>query len=150
MWKCLCLAVGVWSYALAADRPALSGTWEMDAAHSQMADAKMKGQSWLITQNDDSLEISQILTDSGGKQKKVVIQCNTDGKNCNVKENGQTTQVSMYYNGDRLVLLEQWHGTDFVTKKRFSTSEDGKTLTVEVTHVAPPGRKDEVWTFVKQ
>jgi hypothetical protein len=150
MWKSFCLAVTVWSCALAADRPSLSGTWEMDAAKSQVADSKLKGQSWLITQNDDSIEISEILTDTGGKQRKIVIQCNTDGKDCKIKENGQATQVSMYYNGEALVLLEQWHGTDFVTKKRILTADEGKTLKVEVAHIAPAGHKDEVWTFVKQ
>jgi hypothetical protein len=150
MRKSWCLVVVVWGCALAADRPSLNGTWEMDASHSQVADAKLKGQSWLITQNDDSVEISEILTDTAGKQRKIVIQCNTDGKDCKIKENGQPTQVSMYYNDDRLVMLEQWHGTDFVTKKRMKISDDGKTLTVEVMHIAPPGHKDEVWTFVKQ
>jgi len=150
MWKSVCLVVGVWGCAMAADRPALDGTWEMDAAHSQVADAKLKGQSWLISQKDDSIEISQILTDTAGKQRKIVIQCNTDGKNCQVKENGQATQVSLYYNDNLLVMLEQWHGTDYVTKKRFKMSDDGKTMTVEVSHIAPPGHKDEVWTFVKQ
>jgi hypothetical protein len=79
-----------------------------------------------------------------------VIHCGTEGQSCKVNENGQSTQVSMYYNEDRLVMLEQWHGTDYVTKKRITTSPDGKTLTVEVMHVAPPGHKDEVWKFVKQ
>ena len=150
MWKFVFLAVGVWGYAVAADRPELNGTWQMDAARSQMSDAKLKGQSWLIDQKDDTIEISEILTDTGGKQRKVVIQCNTDGKNCQVKENGQATQVSLYYNNEFLVMLEQWHGTDYVTKKRVKLSNDGKTMTVEVSHIAPPGHKDEVWTFVKQ
>lgn len=150
MWKCFCLAAAVCSCAIASDRPALSGNWEMDAAHSQVADAKLKGQTWAITQHDDSMEISETLTDTGGKQHTVVIQCGTEGQDCKVKENGQATSVSMYYNGDALVMLEQWHGTDYVTKKRFKTSDDGKTLTVEVMHVAPPGHKDEVWKFVKQ
>ena len=150
MWKTVCLALGVWSCVLAADRTALNGTWELDPARSQMGDSKLKGQSWLITQKDDAVEISETLTDTGGKQRKIVIQCNTDGKNCQVKENGQATQVSLYFNGDALVMLEQWHGTDYVTKKRLLASDDGKTLKVEVAHIAPPGRKDEVWTFVKQ
>jgi hypothetical protein len=135
---------------MAADRPALSGTWQLDLAHSQLADAKLKAATWSIAQNDDSVQISETVTDAAGKQKKIEIQCGTEGQQCNIKENGQPTQVSMYYNGSHLVMLEQWHGTDYVTKKRLQISPDGKTLTVEVVHIAPPGRKDESWTFVKQ
>ena len=150
MYKFLWLAVIAISCAAASDdRPTLSGTWQLDMAHSRLEDAKLKAATWSINQNDDSVQISETLTDNGGKEKKVDIQCGTEGQACKVKENGQPTQVSMYYNGAALVVLEQWHGTDFVTKKRIQTSEDGKTMTVNVMHISPPGRKDESWTFVK-
>ena len=55
----------------------------------------------------------------------------------------------MYYNGPVLVILEQWHGNDYVDKTRIKTSDDGKTMTMEVSHIAPP-RKTENLTFVKQ
>ena len=148
MWKCLMVAAAALTCA-AADRPSLSGAWQLDSAHSQLADAKLKDQKWLIKQDDDTVGISETLVENG-KEKKFDIQCGTEGQNCQIKEAGQATKVSMYYNGDALVLLEQWHGTDYVTKKRIKASDDGKTLTVEVMHIAPPGRKDEVWKFVKQ
>lgn len=150
MRKFFYLAVAVWACAAADDRPTLSGNWQLDVGHSQLEDAKLKAVKWAITQNDDSVQIAETLTDNGGKEKKVDIQCGTEGQQCKIKEAGQATQVSMYYNGPALILLEQWHGTDFVTKKRIKTSDDGKTLTVDVSHIAPPGHKDESWTFVKQ
>ena len=148
MWRFLLLAAAAGTCAFAADRPVLNGTWQLDPGQSQVADAKVKGETWAITQKDGTVGIVETVTDTGGKEKKVNIECGTEGQNCQVKENGQPTQVSMYYNGDALVLLEQWHGTDYVTKKRIRT--DGKTLTVEVMHIAPPGHKDEVLKFVKQ
>jgi hypothetical protein len=150
MWNGFWVAVVVCSCAMASDRPVLNGTWQLDLGKSQVADAKRKAEIWAITQGEDSIEISETITDTGGRQRKVDIQCGTEGKECKIKENGQPTQVSMYYNDSHLVMLEQWHGTDFVTKKRLTLSDDGKTLTVEVTHLAPPGHKDESLTFVKQ
>jgi hypothetical protein len=148
MRRFLLLAAATGICAFAADRPVLNGTWQLDPSQSQFGDNKLKGETWLITQKDGSVVIAETVTDSGGKERKVNIECGTEGQNCQVKENGQATQVSMYYNGDALVMLEQWHGNDNVTKKRIRT--DGKTLTVEVMHIAPPGHKDEVLKFVKQ
>lgn len=150
MWKYLILSTTLLTAAAAADRPELSGTWIFDSAHSQAADAKLKSQTWSITQKDDTIAIGEAITDTGGKEKKIDIECSTEGQKCQVKELGQPTQVTLYYNGPALVMLEQWHGTDFATKKRIVTSGDGKTLTVEVEHLAPAGRKNETWTFVKQ
>ncbi len=155
MWKILCLSAAALSCVVlpsgvaAADRPELAGTWQLDATHSQIGDPKLKDMTWSITQKDDSIVIAQAVTDTGGKEKKCDIQCGTEGAECKIKEWGQPTQVTLYYNGPALVMLEQSHGTDFVTKKRLLTSADGKTLTVEVQHIAPPGHKDEVWKFVE-
>ena len=148
MWKYCCLAALAGACALAADRPDLTGTWHLDTEHSQVAESH-KAETWSITQKPESIEIVQAFTDSGGKERKIQIHCSTMGQECKVDEAGQPTQVTMYYNGPVLVMLEQWHGTNFVTKKRLKTSDDGKTLVVEVNHIAPP-RKDENWTFLKQ
>lgn len=149
MQKLLWVATAACACCLAAERPVLSGTWRLDPAHSQLADSKLKDQTWSIEEKSDSVAISESLNE-GGKERKIEIQCGTAGEQCSLKEAGQPTVVSMYYNGPVLVLLEQWHGNGFVTKKRIQASDDGKTLTIQVMHVAPPGRKDEVWTFVKQ
>jgi len=150
MWRYLCLSAALSIGAAAAGRPELTGTWQLDAARSQIADARLKAQTWSIAQKDDSISITEAITDNGGKQRKIEIQCGTEGRECTIKEGGQPTQVTFYYDGPVLVMLEQWHGADYVTKKRLQTSEDGKTLTVEVQHLAPPGHKNESWTFVKQ
>lgn len=149
MWKILCLSAAILSATAAADRPELSGTWQLDAAKSQFADVKMKAATWSIAQKDASINIAQAITESNGKQVKIDVDCSTEGQPCTIKEAGQPTQVTMYYNGPALVMLEQLHGTEMVTKKRILLSADGKTLTVDVQHLAPPGRKNETWTFVK-
>ncbi|HWC98200.1 MAG TPA: hypothetical protein VG456_15675 [Candidatus Sulfopaludibacter sp.] len=134
--------------ALAADRPDLSGKWVLDAAHSDAS--RVKTETLSIDQKTDAVQISEDTTESNGKEVKVDIACNTDGQGCKVKENGLATQVSFWYNGPILVMMEQRHGNDFVTQKKMKPSEDGKSLSMEVVYIAPPGHKPETYKFVKQ
>lgn len=137
------------STAWAADRPDLNGSWALDLAHSPNA-AKLKSTILSITQKQDEVQISEATTESNGKETKVDVACNTDGQECKVKKNGQATQVSFWYNGPLLIMMEQRHGNDFVTQKKLKPSEDGKTLSMEVVYIAPPGHKSETYTFNKQ
>jgi hypothetical protein len=136
--------------AWAADRPDLSGKWVLDLAHSSASGAKMKGETLSINQKADEVQISEETTESNGKEVKTDVACNTEGQGCKVKEHGKDTQVSFWYNGPVLVMMEQWHGNDYVTQKKMKQSEDGKTLSMEVIYLAPPGHKSETYTFTKQ
>jgi hypothetical protein len=123
--------------AFAADRPDLSGTWQLSSAH----ESKLKFDTISIQQTDDGVKISE----SGGKEKPVEFVCNVDGKECKLKEGN----VSFWYNGPALVMMEMHHNQDVVTKTRLVPSEDGKSLSLEVTHVSPTG-PSATFTFKKQ
>jgi len=133
-WLCLC-AFSV--AALAADHPDLTGTWQSKSEAPQIRQME-------IQQKDGSIEITDA-TDPSGKEKKFDIRCNTMGKECKLKEE----QVSMWFNGPMLVLMETRRGNEVVIKKRMTLSEDGKTLTMEVQHIAPPAEKESL-TYTKQ
>lgn len=141
MLRYCCLAGLAAISAFAADRPDLNGTWRLDS--------KAREEVLSIVQKPDAIDIDQAVTDPGGKPKKVQIHCGTMGQECKVNDDGQAKQVTMYYNGPVLVMLQQWHGNDYVDKTRIKTSDDGKTMTMEVAHIAP-ARKTENFTFVKQ
>ncbi len=126
---------------MAADRPELNGTWQFDASG---AESKLKSETLVIHQTEDSVDISEDRTSKSGKEIKDDIQCNTMGQQCKLKN----TQVSLWYNGDMLVLVETHN--DVVTKTRFKPSGDGKTLNLEVTHMAPGTPKTENMTFTKK
>jgi len=134
--------------AWAADRPDVNGKWVLDATHGESG--KVKSETLAINQKDDAVQISDDMTDTSGKELKVDVSCNTEGQECKVKQGGEPAKVSFWYNGPVLVMMEQRHGNDFVTKKRFKPSEDGKTLSMEVIYIAPPGHKPETFTFTKQ
>ncbi|HXS96902.1 MAG TPA: hypothetical protein VN736_20020 [Candidatus Limnocylindrales bacterium] len=141
----LCLAAmaagSVWAQV---DHPDLNGVWQR-----QSNDSKVKSETLNIAQKPDSIDIVRSV-DTGGRPIKDEINCSTEGKDCKVKEEGQDTQVSMYYNGPMLVMIEQRHGNDYVTKRRLKLSPDGKTLTMEVMTINPPGKATENLTYTKQ
>jgi hypothetical protein len=148
MRKCAFFAM-LLTAAWAADRPDLSGKWVLDITQSPGA-ARLKSETLSIDQKPDSVQISQDATETNGKVMKVDFSCNTEGQQCKIKENGQPAQLSMWYNGPVLVMMEQRHNNDYVTKTRLKPSDDGKTLTMQVEYIAPMGRKPENFVFTRQ
>jgi hypothetical protein len=126
--------------AMAAGRPELNGTWQLENAGPE---SKFKTETVIIHQGDDSVEITENRVAKNGKELKDGIQCNTLGQECKLKNE----QVSAYYNGALLVLIETHN--DVVTKTRFSASDDGKKLNMEVTHMSPGNPRTENLTFAK-
>ena len=145
MWKWLWIGALTLGTATAADRSALQGTWNLDPAHSQGSDEKLKAETVSITQKPRSIHIIEDVTDSDGKQTRVEIDCNTVGKECKAND----AQLTLYYNGPMLVLIETRHGGDNVIKKRWKASDDGKTLSLEVMHIVPAGTA-ETYSFSRQ
>jgi len=131
--------------AAGAEHPNLSGTWALDTAHSQIRESKLKAETLEIQQKEDEVQMADEET-AGGKGHKLEFKCLADGAMCKAKDES----VMVYYNGPALVVLEMRKANVNVLKKRLTLSDDGKTLTVELVHVAPPGLKDEALTFVKK
>jgi len=126
-----------------ASKPSLTGTWQFDPARSELHNSKMTSATWVIDEGDNSIHITA--TESG-KSKKIEMQCTTDGKECQVT--GDKARASFWYNGP--ILVEMQTKGDTVTRFRLKASEDGKTLTVELTHIVPQTDKSDVMVFQKQ
>ena len=147
MRKCTLLAIVSLSVAAATvNRPDFNGTWQLDSAHSQGVEAKTKADTITIRQTEDDVTLNEVITETDGKERKLDLQCKTDGDECKVKQG----TVSVWYDGDTLVVMEVRRANAIVVKRRFKLSEDGKTLAVEVNPIAPPGQKPGNLTFVKQ
>ncbi len=56
------LALGV---TWAQDRPALTGVWQLDAAHTTSSDSKLKSLALSIQQEDESIKIEEKTEESG-------------------------------------------------------------------------------------
>jgi hypothetical protein len=120
----------------AADHPVLNGTWQL-SSH----EGKLKFETLLIQQTADGIKV----TESGAKEKPLDISCGIDAQECKLKDG----QISFWYNGPALVMMEMHHNNGIVTKTRLLPGADGKTLSLEVSHIAPPG-STATYTFTKQ
>jgi len=141
---CLSLAVfALAGMAQEAAKPSLTGTWQLDAAKRELHNNKTTTSTWVIDEGDNSIRITA--TESG-KNKKIEMQCTTDGKECQVT--GDKSKASFWYNGP--ILVEMQTKGDTVTRFKMKASEDGKTLTVELTHIVPQVDKSDLMVFQKQ
>ena len=139
-----CSALAFVSLPLAGqDRPNLSGTWQFDSSKSEIHDAKVAGATWVINEDDSSIQITE---SEEGASKKTELKCTTDGKECKISGNKAT--ASFWYNGPLLVEME--NKGDHVMRYRMKLSDDGKTLTVDTTSIVPQSAQDDVLVFRKQ
>lgn len=145
MWKYAWISTLLVGAAAAADHPNLNGTWALDAAHSQIRESKLKAETLAIQQKEDAVQIADEVS-AGGKDHKSEYECLADGSTCKAND----LSVMVYYNGPVLVLMEMRHNNAIVVKKRIKASDDGKTLSMDIIHVAPVGLQNETLTFVKQ
>lgn len=125
------------SAAFAADRPELNGTWQLSSTHH----GRLKFETLLIQQTEDGVKISE----SGAKEKTVDFACQVDGHACKLQEG----EVSFWYDGPALVMMERHHNRTVVIQTRLVPSQDGKSLNLELTQVSPPG-SNSTFTFKKQ
>ena len=123
------------------DRPSFSGTWQFDASKSELHSSKISSATWVIEEGDNSIHISQA---ENGKSKKTELQCTTDGKECKFPGDRRD---SFWFSGSMLVDMETKN--DHVIRYRMKISEDGKTLTVEVTPIVPQSDKIDTLVFQK-
>ncbi|MEO8598094.1 MAG: hypothetical protein ABI759_32540 [Candidatus Solibacter sp.] len=77
-------------------------------------------------------------TNSSGAQTIAEFECNTMGKECEVKDAGRKTKVSMWFNGAKLVVMET--RGDQVAKRRFAIAGDGDTMDLETIPIVPSGK----------
>jgi hypothetical protein len=126
----------------AQDHPSLSGTWQLDPGKSELHTGKISSATWVITEGDNSIHISE---SENGKSKKTELQCTTDGKECKFPGDRRD---SFWFNGPMLVDMET--KSEHVTRFRIKVSDDGKTLTVEVTPIVPQSDKIDTMVFQKQ
>src|SRR5665213_2091775 len=111
------------------DRPNLSGTWQFDSSKSELHTVKIAGATWVIGEDDSSIQI----VESADGSKKIELKCTTDGKQCKI--DGDKATASFWYNGPMLVEMES--KGDRVLRYRMKLSDDGKTLTVDTTSIVP-------------
>jgi len=94
----------------------ISGTWVSENNDKVI---------WVLSQKDEALHAVEM----AGEKPSADFTCPLNGQTCDVKIDGHSEKMMVYYNGDRLVEILEGHAG--VTKRRLSVSADGKVLTVE-------------------
>jgi hypothetical protein len=131
-------------------KPNLSGTWQLDAGKSELHLAKTAAIIWQINETYNSIQMKQVETDDGGRERTVSFSCLIGGKECSFKEPGGSAKASFWYNGPMLVEMKTGHD-DHIAKYRMTLGADGKTMDVELMAVVPPSaEKPDRLVFSKQ
>lgn len=112
------------------DRTRLIGKWQQSDENGQ---AKS---TWALESVGDSIRV----TNFNGTQTLLEFECNTMGKDCEIKVAGRPSKVSMWFNGPKLVEMET-RGARIV-KRRFSIADDGETLDLETIPIVPAGKNE--------
>jgi hypothetical protein len=107
-----------------ADRAKLVGSWQMVPDNAQL---------WTFSTKGDSIKVVEV--EQGNKVAD--FECNTDGKACEVKIGGKKASVSLWYNGAKLVELEQ--KGENVVERHFAAGHEPDAMEVEVAPISPAG-----------
>jgi hypothetical protein len=116
----------------ATTRGKLSGTWQIDDQSTG------RPATWVIEEKTDAVRLSYT-TENG---KPAEVECNTVGRECEVKQDGRKAAVSLWFNGPKLVQMET-KGSE-VVKRRFTVGSDGNTMEVETIPIVPAGKAEVV------
>ena len=114
------------------DRGKLAGRWQ--PAEGQKSDYG----AWTLETSDVGI---RVLRENNG-QKVAECECNTMGRECEVKEDGHSAKVSMWFNGPVLVQM-MTRGSE-VFKRRFHVGSDANMLELEIIPIAPAGKTELV------
>lgn len=118
--------------------PDFTGTWHFDAAKSQVADASRSGVTLTIKDDSPKIQFKRVVERSDGHTVISGFNCQIGGQQCNFDEGGHKAKVSLWYDGAALVILKtDGPKEDSVTQWRLTLSSDGKTLSVDLTHIVP-------------
>jgi hypothetical protein len=109
------------------DASTVSGKWALQNNGSE---------ELVIEQNGDTIQVRE--TRAGATTSE--FTCNILGKECKAKEGGHSAKVSVWFNGPKLVEILT-RGSD-VTRKRYTVTENGTGLQVEVSSMSSNGKTE--------
>ena len=122
-------------------KPDLSGTWQLNPQKSDMQLNRFSGLTMVIAEKDGKINITETEKLVDGKERKVIYDCTTDGKDCKVRD--EAAKASFWYNGPMLVSMETKKNGSEVLRERMKLSPDAKELNVEVSSLVPQTDKKD-------
>lgn len=131
---CICAVLIIWAGVAPAQTPpqqapAYAGTW---------VSQKDKDIKLTLETTGDKIHVQEYK----GSELKFDYTCGITGSSCKFKDGGHSATVSLWLNGPKLVELQTT--AESVTKRRFSVTDKGSTLDVEVLKISPPGETEKI------
>jgi hypothetical protein len=135
-----------------ASKPKFHGNWTLDSQKSELKVIKLASSTLVIDQDKTSelsFRQSQKLADNS--ERSVEFKCTTVGKECPYKVGSEPATISLFYSGPMLVGFERLgNNGQTVNRYQMSLSEDGKTLTLELSQLEPQRADKDKLVYVKQ
>jgi hypothetical protein len=123
-----------------AGKPKLAGTWELDAAKSQLEHSP--GTLELVVQDTSAkIQLTRTIHTADGKDLVAKFECAPGGPDCAFDEAGHKSKVSLWYQGAALVILKTDGPTDDEVTQ-WTLTLDNHTLQIEVAHITPVGKTE--------
>lgn len=148
------LALAFTAFAAAAEKPNFSGSYILDMNRTRLqSNWGIEGGEMTLVHQGDRFSLSRTFRIKGQAEPSTASYEGTIGGPETVRqENGQTTRIRLYWDGDVLVgdmtiQAPQGNATNVV---RYALSEEGKTLTADEKFRGPRLKYDNLWVAVKQ
>ncbi len=123
--------------------PNFTGTWQLDAAHSPAEEGRTI--TYDIQDASGKINFKRVVREKDGKEVTSQFSCATGGDQCDFDEGGRKAKVSLWYNGAALMVLKtDGPKEDSVTQWKLELSPDGKTLNVELSHIEPNDKAEDL------
>jgi hypothetical protein len=117
----------------------LSGNWQLNPAQSQIHSKNTSAMILTIEQKGSAIHVIKATKGIDGKEVKLDFRCTTDGRECDV----DGTKISLWSDGTALVQLDICGKV--VDQSRMKLGTDGKSLSIEITHIEPDGEADKLF-----
>ncbi len=136
----VCLSIGSLA-AVAADKPDFSGKWKLNTEKSDFGPMpKPEKVDYVIAHKDPELNVKSTATTQMGEvanESKIV----TDGKEFTNTMRGQEIKGTAKWEGKVLVVHQEleMQGTTIRLDQKWTLSEDGKSITQEISISTPQG-----------
>jgi len=136
----VCLMAGS-AAAVAADKPDFSGNWKLNTEKSDFGPMPKPGKvDFVIVHKDPAMDIkSTAVTQMGEVANEVKMT--TDGKEFVNNAHGHEIKGTAVWDGRILLVTKKldMQGTQIVVKEKWTMSEDGKSITQEISISSPQG-----------
>ena len=140
-------ALALSGLAAAQAKPDLNGTWKMNRAKSKFQAGGPEAISIKFEQQGEKL--SEVLTITGSEGDRVFnLSYTLDGKETTTELRGEPFKSTAKWEGNTLVI--EVKGGPGALLRKFTFSEDGKTMTAAVQQPRPDGEINDVIVFEKQ